>query len=213
MMDVLLLPINFVVCRIIIAVVILCLYERKRPSPWFMAFFLLGFSTDDFDGILARHNHSGTVIVAILDGIADVSLFAASLVYLKKFYQDVIGVYYLKLCGLVILQLVVWGICLAKFGHISSWHTYLAKVFGLVIVVTVLVVVLFRKGFLINVLLVVGMMYVIDDVTITMIMPYWRVSVPSVIDAVNFSREYRLKNPTVSKKPLRTHTPGSLRRI
>ncbi|MBF0570134.1 MAG: CDP-alcohol phosphatidyltransferase family protein, partial [Candidatus Omnitrophica bacterium] len=137
-------PIHFVICRIIVAGIIALLFKKEKASSYFIFIFLFGFATDVLDGIVARHYHSGSVLTAILDGVADFCLYTAALLYLKKFYFDCIQPYYSRLKMLVLGQLLAWGVCLIKFGHISSWHSYMAKIFGLSIISSMLAITIFR---------------------------------------------------------------------
>jgi len=180
-------PANFVVCRVVVAFVILFLCRKSTPSRYFVLCFLFGFGTDVIDGMVARHYHTGSVVVAILDGVADFCLYAASLLYLRKFYGVIIKPYYAKLKALVLFQLLAWSICLIKFGHISSWHSYMAKIFGLAIVSSVMAIVLLKRDIFIRILLIVGIIYIIDDIAITLVMPYWRIGVMSIFDALKYS--------------------------
>ena len=169
------------------------LSARPKVSRLFVWYFMLAFGTDIVDGALARHYHSGSVVVNVFDGIADVCLYTASLLYLKKFYMDIIQPYYSKLKLLVFFQLVAWCICLVRFGHISSWHTYMAKFFGLSIAATIGAITIFRKSVFLPLLLIIGAVYLIDDIAITLVMPYWRTSVMSVFDAIGYRNKFNAR--------------------
>ncbi len=188
MSDLIIYPVYFVICRIIAAAAIWILAKKDKPSPFFILIFLFGFATDVIDGMIARQFHTGSAIVATMDGVADVSLYAATLLYLKKFFADIIRAYYVRLRILVLGQLVAWGVCVIKFGHISSWHSYMAKIFGLTIISSVVAVAVFRNHKILKLLLIVGMIYLIDDVAITLVMPHWRIGVMSVFDAFTYTQ-------------------------
>jgi CDP-diacylglycerol--glycerol-3-phosphate 3-phosphatidyltransferase len=181
-------PICLIVLRAAIALIIAILSIRPKASQFFLWLFILGFSSDFFDGVLARNYHSNALAINVLDGVADFCLYAATFLYFKKFYMDTIRPYYSKLKLLVVFQIVAWVVCLIKFGHISSWHTYMAKIFGLTIIASVLIVATFRRNFILPVLLIIGALYLADDIAITLIMPYWKVNVMSAFDALGYRK-------------------------
>jgi hypothetical protein len=64
----------------------------------------------------------------------------------------------------------------------------MAKIFGLSIIASVVAIAVFRNHRVLTLLLVVGMIYLIDDIAITLVMPYWKVGVMSVFDALIYAR-------------------------
>ena len=186
-------PLFLVITRLLLGFLIFFDSRQEKPSARFIGLFFLGFASDILDGIVARTYHNGTIAICVLDGVADATLYTAALFYLKKFYASIIKPYQFWLILLVVLQMVAWTICLIKFGHISAWHTYMAKIFGLVIVTTMATIVFFKKNIFVPVLLIVGAVYLCDDIAITLIMPYWRVGVMSAFQALHYRNQQHLK--------------------
>jgi phosphatidylglycerophosphate synthase len=105
--------------------VILLIYDRPDLFKWMIA---LSFFTDAIDGYLARKFNVASVAGAKLDSIADdltiVVAMAAVFVFKTEFVKEE-RIIFLSLFALLIIQTIY---ALFKYGKISSFHTYMAKI-------------------------------------------------------------------------------------
>lgn len=116
------------------ALVVLAALGRETAFTWVLIPALL---TDIADGLIARIFHLESRLGAFLDSVADTSLLFASVYGIWALHPEVIEGYPV-LCGLAVGLWVLENVLsFARYGRLSSFHTYASKVtanlFGLFI--------------------------------------------------------------------------------
>lgn len=105
--------------------VILLIYNRPDLFKWMIG---LSFFTDAIDGYLARKFNVASIAGAKLDSIADdltiVVAMAAVFVFKTEFVKEE-RIIFICLFTLLIIQTIY---ALFKYGKVSSFHTYMAKI-------------------------------------------------------------------------------------
>lgn len=105
--------------------VFLLIYNRPDLFKWMIA---ISFFTDSIDGYLARKFNVASIAGAKLDSIADdltiVVAMAAVFVFKTEFVKEE-RIIFICLFGLLIIQTIY---ALFRYGKISSFHTYMAKI-------------------------------------------------------------------------------------
>ncbi|MDW5264865.1 MULTISPECIES: CDP-alcohol phosphatidyltransferase family protein [Acidobacteriaceae] len=142
---------------------------------WLGGIVIVALLSDIYDGILARRWGVETASLRVSDSIAD-----------TIFYLGVVGALLMREPG------VIWGNlrlfaalfslevfrCLFdfwKYRKTASYHSYLAKCWGLVIVVAVVAVLSFDKQpTLIVVALVLGIVVNLEGLAMSLILPRWK---------------------------------------
>lgn len=104
--------------------VILVLYDGLHIFKWLLA---VGFFTDMLDGFLARRLKVQTKFGAKLDSIADDALLIASAFAVMIEKPDFIYENYVLIMMMVILLIIQNGLAYWRYGRMSSYHTYFAK--------------------------------------------------------------------------------------
>jgi phosphatidylglycerophosphate synthase len=105
--------------------VFLLIYNRPDLFKWMIG---ISFFTDAIDGYLARKFNVASIAGAKLDSIADdltiVVAMAAVFVFKTEFVKEQ-RIIFICLFALLIIQTIY---ALFRYGKISSFHTYLAKI-------------------------------------------------------------------------------------
>ena len=105
--------------------ILLALTGHLEIYKWLL---LVSFFTDIIDGTLARKLHVTSVFGSKLDSIGDDLSFVAAIVGVFAFRQKFIVdnlVWVIVLLGFYLLQTIL---ALIKYGKITSFHTYIAKI-------------------------------------------------------------------------------------
>lgn len=117
--------------RIIAAPVLLLLIILNRFDifKWLLA---ISFFTDAIDGYLARRYNAISVLGARLDSIADDLTIAMAIVGIFRLNLNFILAQWVPVAILVLLFLVQVGFAFKRYGKMTAFHTYSAKVAAVV---------------------------------------------------------------------------------
>ncbi len=99
---------------------------------------LAALLSDIYDGVLARRWHCDTPAVRLFDSMADTVFYVCVAVALWLGQPLLWHAHAALLGGLIALEGVRFGVDFIKFGKPSSYHSYLAKTWGLVLAVAVM---------------------------------------------------------------------------
>jgi len=145
-------------------------------NPLAMAGIVLtALVSDIFDGVLARRWHSDTAGVRLFDSIADTVFYLCTAAAL---WIDVPAVWRGNgglLAALLALEAARLGFDLAKFGKMASYHSYLAKTWGLTMACAVVgVFALGRTNPLVPLALALGIACNAEGLAMSLVLPVWR---------------------------------------
>jgi CDP-diacylglycerol--glycerol-3-phosphate 3-phosphatidyltransferase len=170
--------INGITVYRIIAAPILLILIINQELEWFKWLLLISFFTDAIDGFLARWSHSTSSLGASLDSIGDdltilvafIGLFVLDPIFLKKElpYISVI----------VVLYLIQTIFSLWRYGKLSGFHTYLAKV-ATVFQAVFLLTFFFIKpiSLLFYITLVITAVNLLEEIILVWMLPSWEMNV------------------------------------
>lgn len=189
------LPPALIVMRLLLGITIIIFTKNKSFKKYFLPVFILGFSLDFLDGFLGRHFTSTHFIKlplngTILDGYADISLYASSLYFLWVNYREILRKYRYYILILICLQLFSWGYCFIKFGKLTSYHPYSAKVWGFFMFFVIIQLILYKRSNLFLLMFICGLFNNLEEISITYIMPYYKVGVSSIGNAIKLRDSY-----------------------
>ena len=187
-------PLALVIMRFLIGVIIFAYAKNKSFQKFFLAFFIVGFFSDFLDGFIARRVGHIPRIVGVLDGYADITLYISTLYFLLKNYSDSLRKYRYYVFGLIGLILISWLFCYLKFGKLTSYHPYSAKLFGISIFLFVAGIYILKKGIFFPLLIIFGLLNISEEIAITYVMPYYRVSISSIKEAIKLADAYNTKH-------------------
>ncbi len=131
--------------------------------------------SDIFDGVLARRWHCDTAGARLFDSMADTVFYLCAAIALWIGVPQVWRENAVLLGVLLGLEAVRFGLDFAKFGKPASYHSYFAKVWGLVMAVAVVTV--FgsgRNSALIPVALGLGIACDLEGLAMSVMLPVWR---------------------------------------
>ncbi len=158
--------------------VVLAATGHEQYFTWVLVPALL---TDTADGLVARLFHLESQLGALLDSVADTLLLFTSLYGIWVFHPYVVTEHSLA-CGLVVGAWLVESVAaLLRYGRLSSFHTYLAKIAGYLL--GIFIGVLFVFGFqawLLYLAVAVSVVGNCEELVLLALLPKWRPDVRGV---------------------------------
>ncbi|MCP2727366.1 CDP-diacylglycerol--glycerol-3-phosphate 3-phosphatidyltransferase [Symplocastrum sp. BBK-W-15] len=185
-------PAALVALRFLIAPLLLLEAFYGFGRVWFMTGFAIAFLSDIFDGVIDRRLGVSTASLRRADSWADVCLYLCVSAAAWRLYPDEIMACWLPLSLVVALQGVWWVVNLLKYGQPASYHTYSAKLWGLILFVATIALFGFDYGGITLMLVgIVGIVHTVEEIAMTLILPTWTHDVLSIVHALQLRREFR----------------------
>ena len=156
--------------------------------------------SDIFDGVLARRWACATNGVRLFDSIADTVFYAGTSLALWIRRPEIFRAHTLLLLSLLMFEAARYAFDFAKFGKPASYHSYLAKTWGLILACAVITSLVGIYG---NVLFVValwmGMACNVQGLAMSLVLHEWHKDVKTfsaamrlrMMDAVDLSERAR----------------------
>jgi phosphatidylglycerophosphate synthase len=168
-------PWSMIVGRALGCPLILVAAWRGWSGGWLGAIVVVALVSDIYDGILARRWGGETAALRMSDSVAD-----------TIFYLGVVGALWLRepqvlrgnwrwWVGLFAIEGMRYGFDFWKFGKAASYHSYMAKAWGLLIALAVVGVLSFGGlRWLIWVALVFGIVVNAEGLAMSLMLPRWK---------------------------------------
>lgn len=176
--------------------------ERARWNAVALAVLVLtGLLSDIFDGVLARRWNCDTAAVRLFDSMADIMFYAGCAIALWMRHPDVVRNLALPILGVVGLEALCSAVALIKFGKLPSYHSYLAKAWGLVLATALVEAFLTKdpQNWIIAAV-ALGALSNLEGIAMSLIMPVWRQDVKTLGDAWRLRGvAQRVKSPFMPK--------------
>ena len=189
--------------------------SKKRYIPWVMAggravlgpvlivgaecgwngltlagFVVAALVSDIFDGVLARRWGCDTAGVRLFDSMADTVFLFMHGVALWVSQPQLWRSNGWLLAALLGMEAVRFGFDFAKFGKPASYHSYLAKAWGLVMAVAVVSAFAMHRGsVLVPVALGLGILCDMEGLAMSVMMPVWKRDVKTLGAAWRIRKE------------------------
>lgn len=146
--------------------------------------------SDIYDGVLARRWKCDTAGGRLFDSMADTVFYACVGVALWYGRSAALRENAGLLMLLVGMELAHYALDFAKFGKPASYHSYLAKAWGLVMAIAVVIAFATgRGGLLIRVSLVLGLLCKAEGLAMSLILSEWLRDVKGIGAAMRLRRE------------------------
>ncbi len=161
--------------------------------------------SDIFDGMLARRWHSDTAGVRLFDTLCDTVFYVCVAVALWIGQPQTWRAHASLLAALLALEIANFGLAFAKFGKPPSYHSYLAKSWGLVLAAAVIAA--FASGHggpLMLLALATGIVCNLEGLAMSLVLPVWRRDVKTLRAAWRIRSELREQvgtNLRIGKRP------------
>ena len=190
-------PAALVAARFLIALVLLADSLDGKTGLGFVVLFVVAFLSDVFDGIIARRLGVASPRLRQWDGYADILLYSVVLISIRLTHPLMIQRYFLWISALLLLQVISWIFSLIKFGKMTSYHSYIAKLWGLSLFAATIGIFYFESERVGLVPVVIGFISIVEDITMTAILPCWKNDILTVYQALQVRRthEQRAKSP------------------
>ena len=219
---------------------------RKQQIPWLMAggraalgplivagqacgwngiamaaMIVAALLSDIFDGVLARRWKCDTAAVRLFDSMADTVFYLGVAVSLWMGHRNVMRAHAWLLGGLLSLEASRLAFDFAKFGKPASYHSYLAKTWGLAMAIAVTAVFATGRGeWLITAALLLGIACNVEGLAMSIVLREWRRDVKTLSAALRIrlmeqawcapgATGYAQRREVVSRKPA-TGSPASI---
>ncbi len=134
--------------------------------------------SDIFDGVLARRWRCDTPGVRLFDSMADTVFYLCVAIALWIGQPQLVRANAGLLGTLLALEAVRFGVDFAKFGKPASYHTYLAKAWGLVMATAVVAAFAApasaHAGARVAMALVLGIACDLEGLAMSLVLPVWR---------------------------------------
>ena len=156
------------------------------------ALIVTALLSDIFDGILARRWHCDTAAVRLFDSMADTVFYGCVLLAMWTGMPTMWAAHEKGIVALLAMEAINHGLGLAKFRKPPSYHSYLAKTFGLVLAAaTVTVFATGRADRLLTMALSLGVASNVEGIAMSLLLPAWRRDVKTLAAAWRIRRELR----------------------
>lgn len=171
--------INGITIYRILASILLFSLVFYKELDWFKWLLLLSFFTDMIDGYLARKYKVASILGAKLDSIGDDLTVFAAIAGLFAFKRDFLLEQILPisiLLGLFIFQIIL---SFFRYGKLTSFHTYLAKIAALAQGVFLILTFLLPEPIypLFYVALAFTALDLVEEIILTFLLRKWRINV------------------------------------
>jgi phosphatidylglycerophosphate synthase len=131
-------PWSLVIFRFLLGPLIVVMALRTvGPDIWLGVLFLAGPVSDIFDGVLARRLGTATPALRIADSGVDIAFYLFVLIAVCKLHWPAVRASSWLIFAVIMLEAVRLMVDLLKFGRIASYHTYTAKIWGLLLMLAV----------------------------------------------------------------------------
>lgn len=191
------LPYILIATRFLLAPIIFLLayFEIENSRNLILILMYFGLFTDIFDGIIARQVGVSSEKLRRLDSQTDL-VFWLSIGFATYFLNPEIIQEHWKIIALIfIMEALCYIVSLWKFGKEICTHAWLAKLWGLSLLIAFTSLIGFSEaGWAFYLCVILGFISHLDVILIIMILPKWQFDVPSSYHA------WKIRNGKLLKK-------------
>lgn len=163
--------------------------------------------SDIFDGVLARCWKCDTAAVRLFDSMADIVFYIGCAAALWMRRPQLMHRFAVPVAIITVLEFMKLAFDIAKFGKPSSYHSYLAKTWGLVLATTVVLSFATANTLASRIAwwmaFSLGLLCNLEGFTISLVMPEWRHDLKSLSRAIGVRRRILLDRQRAAKRSLR----------
>lgn len=166
----------------------------RWPGSALSTIVLIALLSDIYDGVIARRLACETAAIRVADSLVDTVFYLGVLAALWLRKPEVVRSEWPLLAVLLSLECVRYLVDLSKFGKTASYHSYLAKVWGLVMAIALILVFASSAGGVLLVLaLVLGIVSDMEGLIISLVLPRWQHDVKTISRALALRRAMLLE--------------------
>ena len=139
-------PFALTTLRLILGPIALAVAMLNAPRWIYFPILVTATLSDIYDGILARRLGVATPALRRYDSITDVIFYLFILAVAWKLNHALLVQNWPWLAGILVSEVAVILFCYTKFGKYPSTHSYLAKCYGLCLLVALIALLVFDAG-------------------------------------------------------------------
>src|SRR6185437_14135979 len=146
--------------------------------------------SDIFDGVLARRWRVDTAAVRLFDSMCDMVFYVCVGVALWMLQPQLLVGSLALLCALLAVEAANFAANFAKYGRPASYHSYLAKAWGLVLAAAIAAAfVSGHAGLLMQLALWMGVASNVETIAMSLMLQVWRRDVKTIAEALRIRKE------------------------
>ena len=174
---------NLLSCFRLLLVPVLLALAWSGCSKLFVVALILSLLTDAVDGFFARRFNAASRLGAKLDSWADLATYLALPFCGWWLRPDVLRAEAPYLITPIAFYLAAVGFGFWKYRRLTSYHTWSSKALAIVAAIVMLAFFLGGPGWPFRVLAPLAVLSLLEEITITALLPEWRANVPSLLHA------------------------------
>lgn len=174
------LSLGLTLLRLALAPALVILALGDAPGVALALALVAGFVSDILDGVVARRAGVVTPRLRRLDSAVD-TVFYLGVAY-ASWHRHAADLRPLALPILIVIgaEALNYGAAYARFRREASYHARSARLWGLLLFLSLLLLLATGRATLLPVALLAGMVAQVETFAITLVLPQWRHDVPSV---------------------------------
>ncbi len=169
--------------RLLLAPCVLWIAVAPYDTRWIAVCLIVGFLSDVFDGIIARHANASTAGLRLADSVVDTLFYLAIAAAAWMTYPEALRPLRVPIALLIAAEFANYGASLAKFGKGASYHAWSAKAMGAALFGACLFLFTYGSTLFLPVAILIGLLAQCEVAAITWTLPAWHHDVRSVIHA------------------------------
>jgi len=182
-------PKLLIILRFIIGFILLIDALDTLTNWLFVFLFTIAFLSDIFDGIIARRMNVSTDFLRKADSLVDSVFYICVGISAWICHKQLFKGFEIPFLFLASFQLISWLFSLLKFKKLTSYHSYLAKFWGITLFITTISIFAFNYGgWTLWLTLGAGTISIVEDIIITLILPSWKVDILSIKKALEIKQ-------------------------
>ena len=143
-----------------------------------------GFVSDVLDGVVARRAGAVTPFLRRLDSSVDTVFYLGVAIAAWQRYPEALRGLAIPILVVIAGEALNYLVALAKFRREASYHARSAKLWGLLLFLSLLTLFATGRATLLPVALAAGVLAQVESLGITLVLREWRHDVPSVWNAL-----------------------------
>jgi CDP-diacylglycerol--glycerol-3-phosphate 3-phosphatidyltransferase len=184
-----LIPWILVALRVLLAPAILLMAIHHRQGVPMAVAIIAALLSDIYDGIIARRLRVETTALRRADSVADTIFYAAAAWSAWLLAPAAVRSVRNILGFLLALEVFRYAFDYAKFRREASYHSYGAKLWGLVLALALILLLAFNiSGWILRTAIWVGIISDMEGLAISIVLPAWSHDIRSIAHALRARR-------------------------
>ena len=152
--------------------------------------FVLAFLSDVFDGVIARRLNVVTKNLRVFDSYADITMYICLMAAILIIFRGRIRFLVIPFVIVFAFQVLNWSVSAVKFRRLTSYHSYMAKLRGVVLFISVALLFVADEPRVFWLSIAFAIVSNIEGTIISFILPQWNYDVWSIPNALRLRAEF-----------------------